>query len=471
MDDIRSINEFYYKIELTNHSEIFKETCKYYGEINKKYVAEIRKIEQLLEDKKNNPYKKIEYDFELIRETIVELDNCVKKLNDEVRIFNEKIEDNDKYKEEAIALNKKIAAYSNSELFKEYDVKKIEYEECKKKNQEFKDKLDEKKRELKNIQSLKKNVEIAIKKINEYLDYIFFEKDRLGVELDKNKYVVKSRGRNIAPKQLSTGERNVLALCYFVSSLFKDKNDNIEQNEPIFVVLDDPISSFDNNNKIGVFSFLRFVIETFLKNKSKILVLTHELQTIYNFSKTFEDIDSKNFVCKELKNGFSRLAEFSPQKYNIYSNILWKLYKFAFEAASLDEECIGNYVRQVFEAFGTFNYGLGISELSTHKTILECFDDENEKVYFRNLMYRLVLNGESHLKVETNGLIEQDFFPRIDTDEKIKVVKHLLYFLHKINKNHLHMMLAKNKVGIDEIESYMKECKKNIQSKVDENDV
>ena len=59
------------------------------------------------------------------------------------------------------------------------------------------------------------------------------------------------------------------------------------------------------------------------------------------------------------------------------------------------EIIIGNIIRQVLEAFSTFQYKKNIEKVSTDTYILEAIPEEFRS-YFSNLMYRLVLHGGSH---------------------------------------------------------------------------
>lgn len=57
---------------------------------------------------------------------------------------------------------------------------------------------------------------------------------------------------------------------------------------------------------------------------------------------------------------------------------------------------IGNSMRRALEAFSTFIYGTGIAEVSFDPKVIKSLG--NHSRYFENLMYRLVLHGESHFE-------------------------------------------------------------------------
>jgi len=73
-------------------------------------------------------------------------------------------------------------------------------------------------------------------------------------------------------EHLSYGERNALALALFAFGAKKEEN--------ALIILDDPISSYDNNKKYAIIHYL-FTGKKHLRNRT-ILLLTHDLEPIIN---------------------------------------------------------------------------------------------------------------------------------------------------------------------------------------------
>ncbi|PJI06730.1 MULTISPECIES: hypothetical protein [Clostridium] len=71
------------------------------------------------------------------------------------------------------------------------------------------------------------------------------------------------------------------------------------------MVIDDPVSSFDLENRIGILSFLKSqMLRIFSGNKdSKIFVMTHDLPTFYDLEKILGDIKDATKKIGERKNG------------------------------------------------------------------------------------------------------------------------------------------------------------------------
>lgn len=94
------------------------------------------------------------------------------------------------------------------------------------------------------------SVDIAVEEINESLGLIFFSKDRLQIKSDVNGYTLLSNGKSVSPNNVSTGERNIIALCYFFASILNGKDEKSAYNSNYLFVIDDPISSFDHEIKL-----------------------------------------------------------------------------------------------------------------------------------------------------------------------------------------------------------------------------
>ena len=298
--------------------------------------------------------------------------------------------------------------------------------------------IEQIKQSIESLNAQKKNIHIAVEIINDYLAYIFFDRNRLQLELSNGKYIVKCRHQHVRLQSLSVGERNVIALCYFLSVLFQDKSKQDIYSDKCLLVLDDPISSFDFDNKIGIYSFLRHIFDKIHEtNKdSRCLILTHEIEATFSLMRVCSDIQA-NTKIYELRE--KALIPFDEGKYNEYSFMLRKIFSYANgdNESSEYSESIGNTMRRVLEAYGTFTYKKGIEELSYDRDILKTIDDESKRDYFKNLMYRLVLNGESHLRERAQGIPDTDFFSYIGDAEKTRTAKEILIFLNLLNPLHL----------------------------------
>ncbi|MTV59238.1 AAA family ATPase, partial [Streptococcus pneumoniae] len=74
-----------------------------------------------------------------------------------------------------------------------------------------------------------------------------------------------SRGKSVVPSRVSVGERNALALCYFFTEIIQQRELADAYSHEYFIVIDDPISSFDMENKVGITSYLKYCLTRFFK--------------------------------------------------------------------------------------------------------------------------------------------------------------------------------------------------------------
>jgi len=211
------------------------------------------------------------------------------------------------------------------------------------------------------------NVDRAVDEINYYLNIIFSKKN-ISIEIEDGEYVVTNEAGPVYPGQLSTGERNILALCYFFVSIANYQRYEEAFLSPKLIVLDDPVSSFDFDNKYGMLiaisSFCRYVLRD-SKNLTKILVLTHDLASAYEMDKIMNGIDGsiKKFCCKLLSNKIERI---DFENFDYYQIFLEKAYRFARGEMLATDRFTANELRRMFEAYSTFELRRPVT------TVLDC---------------------------------------------------------------------------------------------------
>lgn len=435
------INETYKGIDETLYKDLVTLIENYQNQKNK--------INELIEKKKNNVYELLtqnELEDVKISTIIDDINTNFEKLNTKIEEINTIIENKEKTKQRLILLNKKIYCFKIQEDYSNY--KKFDEEKKKEatNNEQIKKNIETIKTEISSLNAQKNNIHIALDKLNKYLEYILFNKNRLKLECRNNEYFVKVNNKDVKLKDLSLGERNIISLAYFFTLMLEENNEDKEFEKDSFIVIDDPISSVDSDNKVGIYSFLRMMFYKIIKNSnSKILCFSHNLEVVFNLEKTFSDIGKTKMTIKELRK--CALNEFKYKKYNEYSKMLTEIYEFANTEEGYEklEYTIGNQMRKVLEAYATFNYKKGIENISTTEEILNKIADESRREYFRNFMYRLILNGDSHMEETARSYPNSTFFDHIDINEKIITAKSLLVFLYLIDDTHIKMYFNNNK--------------------------
>jgi len=269
-------------------------------------------------------------------------------------------------------------------------------------------------------------------------------------------YHLKVNGKPVTPDKISCGERNALALCYFFVEIARETDfDNMYKDECLLVI-DDPVSSFDIENRIGILSFLRFKINQVLFScaTSKMLILTHDISVLFDLQKAMEEISSacgskrKNaeFTTYQLLNKV--LVPFKTKKHSEYTNLMELVYDYACNPTEEKDLYIGNVTRRLFEAFSTFMFKEGIEKVSFNELVLSSIPDKHKREYFQNSMYRLVLNTESHSQEAIQGAPEASFFSHISHAEKQRTTKDILCFMYSVSEVHVlsHVPQAKNDI-------------------------
>jgi len=149
--------------------------------------------------------------------------------------------------------------------------------------------VDENNAQISILEKKTSDIGKAILRINAHLEE-FFGRKELVLELDDSKkgYVVKRDG-DVA-YNLSEGEKNAIALAYFI---VKTKEKGFKVKEGI-IVIDDPISSFDSNFIYHCFS----LIKNYFKEAKQLIISTHNFEFFnlvkYWFEHKNQSVESAN---------------------------------------------------------------------------------------------------------------------------------------------------------------------------------
>ena len=446
------------------------------------YNDYIDRINKQISVKIGNPYEPIsdvvsKSELDALRQEVIENLTALKK---EKNAYNDRISDTKQIISELTCINSEIAYWDIHEYYE------VHQEQVEKKDS-FTSKYDTLKEEHESLihkkeelEAQKKNVNIAVDFINRSLRYIFFSKDRLKLEYVNGLYQLKVNGFTVKPNQISTGETNAIALSYFFSKVVEGKKAEGFYKDSYLVVIDDPITSFDAENKVGMLSYLKSQVHRFVLGnlETKFLIMTHDMMTfesIYHITEELAKIVKKEYsnTGLQLKNKYyllysSKLEEYDARNNNEYSKLYNLVYLFLKDESVEDSIPIGNIMRQLLEAFSTFQFKVGIEELSTKEGIIELLPEDDYKRYFKNYMYRLVLNSGSHKENEAKFNLDMDFQNLYTLEEKKRTAKSILCFLYLLNKEHVlaHLSFkgngyeAKNKQAKLDLEAWCKEIKK-----------
>jgi wobble nucleotide-excising tRNase len=236
--------------------------------------------------------------------------------------------------------------------------------------------------------------------------------------------------------------------------LFAGKTEAAKYASEYLIVIDDPVSSFDYGNRVGVMSLLRFQFGNILKGNanSRILVMSHDLHSVFDLVKIRNEVvdisNSDRTLYMELANNKLEVKKLK----NEYKKLLEQVYGYAanIDAADPDETqemSIGNIMRRMLEAFSTFCYNTSFEKMLRKEDILTDIPEE-KRSYYGNFMYRLTLNTESHMEEYINTL--NSITSCFTKEEKVQTAKSVLLFLLYINKPHLAAYLEEGQLAVIE---------------------
>lgn len=283
------------KIQLPDKARLYEEIQDEYENARKDLQSKIKEILSQydlflnkLENKKQKPFDSLEssQNDNLKNEFI----NNLNKINNIIKKNNEKIqgleEEKRNIKEEL------LNHYSASAIDKLYYFNKKR--EIETKDEEFKGIENEIQIIEQDIYKIKAQIEksnIGAEKINKYLKD-FFSDDHLKLNpLDDGNYQI-YRNDTIA-KNLSTGEKNIISLIYFITKL--EENDFKIDDSIIFI--DDPVSSLDSNHTFKVYGFLSEKI----LNCKQLFITTHNFEFL-NLLKDIVKSDPEGTTHRQTKN-------------------------------------------------------------------------------------------------------------------------------------------------------------------------
>lgn len=424
--------------DLTEYYGLFPEDVKKIQEAILVVNENLQEYEKFLNEKNNNPYNDEKYVTNNYYDNKETLDKLLDNLLSKIIEHNNNVDNKEKIYNLLIELNKKISYLEIKDEVNNLILINEELEMLKNKIRKNADEINKIKLKCDELRSKKNNINIAFRKINDYLKIIFYDDERLKIEIFENEYRILVRKKNISLNLLSQGEKNAISLCYFFVKMLENCTESNEYQNEYFIVLDDPISSFDIENKIGIYSLMRYVFSKVKTNNpnSKILFFTHKLDVYFDMCKIYSDIDKKCCEQSILLNKSINYVEKKPK--NDYSKLLKIIFAYADNKNSdMYEMSIGNIMRRVLEAYFSFNYNNGFENALNKSEILNKIQDEEKKKYFENFMYRLVLHTESHTEERAYNFAETKMFDYISSDEKIITAKNVLILLYLLDPSHL----------------------------------
>lgn len=310
------------------------------------------------------------FDFELLAETLKELEVSISTIS---KTKNEQLLE---LRKKLINLTTLVKGAIGLEIQQSATIKD-KLQEVKDKETELKEKRENNKKKQQEIQDLKQQ-KSQTKDFADFVSQILNDINiSLKVELDTDNknYIIKSTNENatLTIKDISEGEKNLLALLFFYYELFADNKQQSVKPEIELIIVDDPISSMDDSNKFYILELMKNLLEL---PKQQVFILTHSWEDYCNLSygkKAWDDkIDKKGNEIKskyatfEIRkvNGISTLVKLSSKE-KPYNYLFKEIYDFSEKSEEdIKNECqiyhYPNVMRRIFEEWYSFKVGKNV---------------------------------------------------------------------------------------------------------------
>jgi wobble nucleotide-excising tRNase len=215
-------------------------------------------------------------------------------------------------------------------------------------------------------------------------------------------YQLQRRGR--IASNLCEGEKNAIALIYFIESLNND-TDSLEES---IVVLDDPISSYDSANMYNAIAFMK----VYLGKARQIIIFTHnyavfsELRKWFSFakkdkrkSKIFQIVREKHI--SKLVKANSTLEKFHTE----YEFLFAELFNanLTKETDYASKYYLLNAARRVLEVFLTFKQGSSNELNENTRTLLRNAEKSGKIGQVEWRVVNDLINQGSHANIDIAG--------------------------------------------------------------------
>lgn len=415
-------------------------------------------IHQALEKKIESPSSIITFEQNIqSKENIIqnfkEFENSLDLLNNKINSQNKQI---DKHTQEASLLEQMINTISlskNKNLYDSYNRVIASYNKKKKELEQRKNELNNIQEKLNEAKDELRRTNIQMDHLNSALSLIFLSPNRLSLKGTANgEYGIYVRGKRVSLSNLSTGEKNAIALSYFFSMPYENRSkEYFSKNDSLFV-LDDPVSSLDRNNEIGIYSLIEHEISEIKRltntnnNFVQVIALTHSLPVYYALEKVGDEVfktkkgKPSKTTCKMLKK--SKLTDTKTIDYN-YRSLIRDVYDFAKSNLTDISDNPASYygtankLRRVLEEYSYFNFDIGGTGLPKNKLINEYLETcvQSHKVHsetrdkITRALVPLWMNSESHGKEKVkSGSIDHNI-QLLDPEETQKCARLMLLLL------------------------------------------
>ena len=287
--------------------------------------------------------------------------------------------------------------------------------------------IQEKESEILALKEKNKEIKEKIRELeegqSEYIDFMIFLNEvllSLGVQIklildDSKYYLIHSiDGVNLSINSISEGEKNLLAILYFYFELYKDREQKDLLDELELIVIDDPISSFDEANKFYVLEMMKKIIS---ENNIQIFLFTHSWDDFcqLSYGKTNNDDFGLFEIFKNPNIGFCSALRRCQSNITPYKKLFLEVYELHNKSVEQLNNCdiyhAANSMRRIFEEFLNFKKPNLLPQKSNQDKIQLIFFDATGNELGSNRKRKLgsllsFINVLSHRPIKSEEIIE-----------------------------------------------------------------
>ncbi len=342
-------------VDIKDKARFYHQYRNEYSELSKLFIAQSKKynmiidtMENKLQEKETNPFKKvligeINDNSSKIKDAIAEINGVIKRHNQRTEQFED---------EKAEAKEKLLKHYTA-----EFIQSRNYYGVCKE-VEELKTKIDKTYKNIQTIENEISQIESQLsdaskgaETINKYLKS-YFGRDDIQIEAKGEKQFKLIRLGKPA-ENLSEGEKTAISFAYFVSKIH-DKNTDLTK---AIVFIDDPVCSLDNNHLFHTFSMIKNTFE----DCKQLFISTHNFELFNLIKNWLKAKPSYYLVERKTENGniFANILKLPEVLYKFkseYHYLFFQIYNFHISPYS-DHNALynlPNLVRRLLEAFMGF---------------------------------------------------------------------------------------------------------------------
>ena len=206
----------------------------------------------------------------------------------------------------------------------------------------------------------KKLVENINKKIKHYTSFeLVHKEDAEGKGFYNVKCLRANEDRDIT--QISTGEKNIIALLYFIEKL--NEINEVETRNKL-IIFDDPMNSNDDTMQYLIIEELQNLMGELLRNKKndKIILMTHNvhfyINVKYDFDKRKNDYEKNNNFIRLISDTKKTKIKYIKNKDDDFKTnyeSLWHETKILSTLSTCDPAILLNPIRRIVETYTKFN--------------------------------------------------------------------------------------------------------------------